>query len=423
MPLMPFTILGIWLRGLLALAIPAVGLALLWRGYDHSRGVELVETRAAERAGDGKAPAVRVVPRERWAPGWNRPTAEMAAGLALLAWALVGRALIGAALARVTGGSSAAGAGAVSDSGAPPPVEGGELREVLRPDGTRLWVECFGPSDAPPVVLTHGWGADRRAWGYAVRDLAERFRVVVWDLRGLGKSGKAGNNDYSLETMAADLDAVLRAAVDDRPAVVVGHSIGGMIALTFCRLFPEALGARVAGLVLVHTTYTDPVRTTRGASVYTALETPVLVPLMYLTIALWPLVWLMNWMSYLNGSVHRSAHRQSFAGTETRGQLDLVARMLPEARPDVLARGMLAMTRYDATGVLGRINVPVTVVAGDRDTTTPPEAAREMAKTIPRADLVTLAPARHVGLMERHEEFDRTAAGFAADCLRAGVTG
>ena len=104
-----------------------------------------------------------------------------------------------------------------------------------------------------------------------------------------------------------------------RPAVLVGHSIGGMITLTFCKVFPEALGRRVAGLVLAHTSYTNPVRTTQMAGLYTAIEKPVLIPLMYLTIATWPLVWLMNWMSYLNGSAHRSTHKASFVGARDAG--------------------------------------------------------------------------------------------------------
>ena len=74
-----------------------------------------------------------------------------------------------------------------------------------------------------------------------------------------------------------------------------------MIILTFCRLFPSALGSRVSGLVLSHRTPTNPVRTTSGPAFYTAIEKPVLVPLMYLTIALSPLVRLMNWLRLLRG--------------------------------------------------------------------------------------------------------------------------
>ena len=268
--------------------------------------------------------------------------------------------------------------------------------------------------------MTHGWGADSTEWFYQKRHLADRFRLIVWDEPGLGLSKKPDNNDYRLENLAADLDAVL-ALAGDRPAVLVGHSIGGMITLTFCKVFPEALGRRVAGLVLVHTTYTNPVRTTKMAALYTAIEKPVLVPLMYLTIALWPLVWLMNWMSYLNGSAHRSTHKPSFAGTETRGQLDFAARFMPHARPDVLARGMLGMIDYDATATLATIGVPTLVVVGDQDTTTLPEASEFMARNVPGAELATLSPARHMGLIEHHERFDRLVAEFADSCQAAGV--
>jgi hypothetical protein len=85
---------------------------------------------------------------------------------------------------------------------------------------------------------------------------------------------------------------------------------------------------------------------------------------MYLTIALSPLVWLMNWLSYLNGSAHLSTKQSSFGGTETWEQIDFFTRFQPEASPAVMARGMLGMMRYDATQTLARISVPTLVVAG-----------------------------------------------------------
>ena len=107
-------------------------------------------------------------------------------------------------------------------------------------------------------------------WHYLKRELTDQFRLIVWDLPGLGLSTRPDNRDYSLENLARDLEAVLGLA-DGRPAILLGHSIGGMITQTFCRLFPESLGTRVKGLVLAHTTYTNPVRTVKGAPIYTAL--------------------------------------------------------------------------------------------------------------------------------------------------------
>ncbi len=102
---------------------------------------------------------------------------------------------------------------------------------IPRPDGIELRVEWYGQPDAPPVVWTHGWGANCTEWYYQKRYLTDRFRLIVWDEPGLGLSKKPDHNDYRLEILAADLDAVL-AFAGDRPAVLVGHSIGGMTTLT-----------------------------------------------------------------------------------------------------------------------------------------------------------------------------------------------
>jgi len=212
--------------------------------------------------------------------------------------------------------------------------------------------------------------------------------------------------------MAGDLEAVLGLA-GSRPALLVGHSIGGMIMLTFCRLFPEALGPRVSGLVLTHTTYTNPVRTTKLRSFYAAIQKPVLEPLCHLMIWTAPLVWVMNFLSYLNGSLHQSNDSQVFCGTESRGQLDWICRFMIKAWPGVLARGMLGMFRYDATETLATIPVPALVVAGDKDVTTQPDASLVMAEAIPSAELVSLAPGKHMGLIEHHDRWAEVVDRFA----------
>jgi pimeloyl-ACP methyl ester carboxylesterase len=421
MPLIPFQILGIWLRGLLAVAILAGGAGLAYAWYRDTDvwvpdRVQVVAEPPPGEPGPALVGAEAVAPghREfRYRPGFNVPTAELLGALALLTWGLAG-GLIARGIARLR-----------LKAGQDEPRrtrEGAEVRTIRRPDGSELHVELYGPPDAPAIVLTHGWGADATEWYYEKKRLAGRFRLIAWDLAGLGLSKGPDDGNFSLDKMAGDLDAVLELA-GSRPAVLLGHSIGGMILLTFCRLFPAALGTRVAGLVLVHTTYTDPIRTMKGASWKTKLEGPVVTPVLRLTIALWPVIWAMNWLSYLNGSFHRSTGKDAFAGTETRGQLDFAAGFLPRARPDVLARGMFGMMHYDATATLPTIGVPTLVVAADGDVTCVPEASETIALGVPGASLVTLAPARHMGVVERNEEFDAAVAEFAGACLevRAGA--
>ena len=285
-----------------------------------------------------------------------------------------------------------------------------DTRKIERPDGTVLNVEISGAAGAPAVVLTHGWGVDNRAFYYTKRRLSERYRVIAWDLRGLGKSSRAGENGYSLDAMADDLAAVVDLA--GAPAVLLGHSIGGMITQTFARRHADRLGADVAALVLVATTFTDPTKTTFGAPVTAALERPVFAPLMYLTIALSPIVWGMNWLSYFNGSQLIGTALTGFTGRESRAQLDFASLFFAKAPPGVLARGMLAMFDFDETSSIGNIAVPVLVVPGDRDPVLLPSASEHIASVIAGATVSVLAPAKHMGLMESHDAFNAAVADF-----------
>ncbi len=298
-------------------------------------------------------------------------------------------------------------------SGKPEPNarRSGDVQRIGQPDGRQLHVECFGHRDAQPIILTLGWGMNSTEWYYARESLAKRFRLIVWDLPGLGKSPKPPNNDYRLETLARDLAAVVKIA-GPKPAVLMGHSTGGMITLTFCRLFADSLGTTVASLVLVHTTYTNPVKTTTLSNLFSALQKPLLEPLMYVTIALSPVLWLLNWLSYLNGTMHLSTELQGFSGRETSGQLDFASRFMPLASPAVMARGMLAMFRFDETKTLETIEIPVLVVAGDRDPVLLAEASEFIDRSVKSAKLVTLSPAKHMGHMEDHERFDDLVVDF-----------
>ena len=388
--MIPIFILQTWLLGLLSLGVVGGAVYLAYEWQQRSWGWDPV--------------------LKQWifTPnfGLNEETMLFVAAIILTLLALAGGMIVKGILRLTSRGKADPDADPRS---APTPTSQQRLR---RPDGSELQIEFYGPEDGTPIVLTHGWGLDTREWNYLKRDLSDRFRLIVWDEPGLGKSTRPTNRDYSLENLARDLEAVL-ALAGDKPAILLGHSIGGMITLTFCRLFPSALGSRVIGLVLTHTTPTNPVRTTSGAAFYTAIEKPVLVPLMYLTIALSPLVWLMNWLSYLNGSAHLTNKLSSFGGTETWEQIDFSTKFQPQASPAVMARGMLGMMRYDATKTLAAISVPTLVVAGNRDSTTKPEASERICASIPGARLITLTPAKHLGLIEHHTRYAEVVREFA----------
>ena len=90
--------------------------------------------------------------------------------------------------------------------------------------------DVWGDDDAWPVLLMHGGGQTRHAWGGAARTLAEHgWRAVSMDLRGHGDSEWALNGDYSFTAYAGDCVAVCDAL--GRPPVLVGASLGGVAAM------------------------------------------------------------------------------------------------------------------------------------------------------------------------------------------------
>jgi len=380
----PVSILSMWLRGLLSIAILAGGIYLIRSWYDRLR------------AFDSGSPLHR-----RWNSHKNSYSSDIVAACATLAASWGRDHGISCRVLLLLGLSSAGGwiyprvfyrAGRFD----PGNQSQGETSQITTPDGTQLKVETFGSMTAPPLIMTHGWGCDRQMWHYVVTQFSEHFRVVTWDLPGLGLSTQPLNRDYSIVKMANDLRAVLE-ATGNQPAVLVGYSIGAMVTLTFCKLFPELLSRSVVGISIVHSTYTNPLRTTRFSGLLTAIETLVIRPLMALTIFLFPLAWLMNCLSYLNGSAHRSTAKDSFAGQETRGQLDFAARYTVKATPSVVARGMLGMFDYDVEKTLSQIKLPAHFIVGDLDRTTLPEAGTHMAGRIRQSKLLCLSPARHLG--------------------------
>lgn len=254
--------------------------------------------------------------------------------------------------------------------------------QVTRPDGSLLHGEIFGNDQKPTLLFTHGWSLDSSAWKYMTPTLVSRYRVVVWDLAGLGQSRGPQNNDFSLEKLADDLNAVLEQVAPKGPVVLVGHSIGGMTQQTFCRLHPEKLGKFVKGIVMLQTTYTNPLETNLLSAVVKPLE-PVVAFMNFVMIPLSPLVWLSNWQSYFNGSAHWAARLESFTGKQTWKQLDHSARLGARAWPAVLARGNSGMMKFNEEQTLTKIDVPVLVVAGTNDRLTLESASQHIEKLIP----------------------------------------
>jgi pimeloyl-ACP methyl ester carboxylesterase len=117
---------------------------------------------------------------------------------------------------------------------------------VIELDGLSFRYWEVGPVEAAPVVLLHAMGAGADDWLDVARGLGDRWRVIALDPRGHGGSARLGN--YSFEVMRDDLEALI-AALRLVDSVLVGHSMGGIVAYLYAEAFPD----RVRRLVIEDT--------------------------------------------------------------------------------------------------------------------------------------------------------------------------
>jgi pimeloyl-ACP methyl ester carboxylesterase len=285
-----------------------------------------------------------------------------------------------------------------------------EQHRLQRPDGSIINVEHGGVKGKQTLIFIHGWNSNSMQWYYQKKYFEQDYHLVLMDHAGLGKSKRPDNGDYSLEKLAADLDAVIESSGAKDP-ILWGHSMGGFTILTYCKLFPQKL-RKINAIILEHTTYTNPTKTSILSGLVRALQNPVLKPLCWLMVAFSPILWISRWMSYLNGNSLIMTRFLTFAGTQTARQLDFTSLLSTMAPPAITGRGVLGMFNYDATDTLSRIDVPTLVVGADSDKLTTLGASITMKQNIPDAELLVLSPAGHMGFVEQHQHVNSSVSKF-----------
>jgi pimeloyl-ACP methyl ester carboxylesterase len=389
MAALPGQLLALYLFGLLATGVLAAALYLLLR---HRRSRWVVAPRGSTVVVDNRR-------RELLRPRGRAEALAVLAALLMLAWVLFGRYAVAPFFPK----------GDARPNEAPP----SRAATVDAPSGARLAVRHYGSGNGPVLVLTHGWGADQREWTWLLRSMPSDTRMVTWDLPGLGASTPPRGKEYSLPQLAGDLDAVV-GTVKDAPVVLVGHSVGGMINIEYARQHGDRLGQVVRGMVQANTTFTNPLETMKNADRSRAMQKPVYEPLLHLVSAGAPVFRALGWLAYQSGLAHLQLAQQSFSGGETWQQLDEMARYAYRSSPDVMARGVLAMLRWDGSDALVSAKVPTLIISGEQDVTTLPVASDKMEREMPMARRVRISPAAHMGPVEQERRYAQAMSAFTS---------
>lgn len=242
-------------------------------------------------------------------------------------------------------------------------------RDVFIATGGR----AFEPA-LPAVVFVHGAGFDHSVWALHSRWFAHHgFAVLVPDLPGHGRS--AGPALPTIAAMADWIDALLH-AVNARPAHLIGHSMGSLIALDAAARHPE----RVSALSLIGTAATMTV----GPDLLKAAEANDHAAIDMVSI------WGLGFAAELDGSrapglwIHSSAQAT-----------------LERCAPGVLFNDLAACNTYqDALTSAAKIKVPTRLILGEKDMMTPVKAGKALAAAIAQSRTIVLPGAGHTMMAE-----------------------
>jgi len=232
----------------------------------------------------------------------------------------------------------------------------------------------------PSLLFLHGAGGTHRNWGKQIQALGDATLACL-DLPGHGRS--KGEGRQTIEGYA-DLVAEFMAALALESPIVVGHSMGGAIALDLALRCGEGLG----GLVLVGTGARLRVMPGLLQGLRREFESTV-------------------------GLVCGYAYGPSASEEMIRlGREEMLA-----IGPEVLWGDFLACDRFDVMGRLGEVRHPTLVICGEEDQLTPLKYSRFLVDHIPGARLVTIPEAGHMVMLEKPQETTEAIAGFSSVTL------
>ena len=308
----------------------------------------------------------------------------------------------------------------------------GQEHRITSFDGTELSVHVVGPDqssqadspaegsptvDPPTLVFVHGISLDMTAWHYQWKHFRDRYRCVLYDQRGHGRSGRAAGGDHSLNAMARDLEAVLGGLEVSGPVILIGHSMGGMAVLAFAAEMPEEMRGRVAGVVFANAAAADALKGLVGGLGARAGAV------------------MMAGLRRLGSDPARVYRIRAAAFAKDANLAFLIAKLTnfgPKAPPSVIEHvislaadtpaevwtdGLRSLLDMDLSHAMEHVTVPALVLVGDADRLTPPSTALAMKRRLPDARMVVLLGAGHCMMLERHEQWNAVVGEFATEAV------
>jgi 3-oxoadipate enol-lactonase len=254
--------------------------------------------------------------------------------------------------------------------------------------GSNIHYEEAGNSNGMPVIFLHGFPFSHEMWKGQIQAVSPKYRAIAYDIKGHGLSD-VGDGQYTIEGHVDDLFALLDHLHIEKP-VVVGLSMGGYITLRAL----ERDQARFRGAVLCDTKSeadTPEARLRRFASMVDVKKT--------------------GSQQFADTFVKSVFTPESL--TRTPETVDLIRRIISRTPPLSIAGTLLALAaRNDTTGSLANLRIPVLILVGALDQTTPPSASQAMHERIKGSELHLIPDAAHMSNLENPEAFNSALLSF-----------
>ncbi len=251
-------------------------------------------------------------------------------------------------------------------------------------NGITMRFDLAGKAQAPVVILVHGFPFDLSLWKAQVAALKKDFRVLSYDLRGMGKSG-LGPAPQPLEAYVDDLFALMD-HLGLKQAGAAGLSMGGYIVLRAMQREPSRFWA----LALCDTRAdadSDEGRLKRAAGIKAVREKGV--------------------AAFVKGMLPNLLCKQKSPAATA------LLKMMLSSNADGVANALAAMAaRTDSTASLKDIKIPALVVTGDQDALMPPLIAKGLALKIKASEFVEIPDAGHVSNLENPVAFNKAFLAF-----------
>ena len=255
-----------------------------------------------------------------------------------------------------------------------------------------IYYEVHGPPEAPPLVLIGGWASYRWIWFRQIPTLKNKYRCVVFDNRGAGRSSKPDYR-YTIEMFAKDTVGLME-ALQIETAHILGISMGGLIAQQIAISYPE----RVRSLIIVSGHFGGPNQIPmddRTMALLVALPTETIS------------------MEQARDMRYKATFSPQFL-QENRSVIEQIDGWAEKYPTPLYAQvhQSAATAAFNSELYLKQISAPTLVLHGDQDKAVPTKNGELIAEKIPHSKLVILKGASHFCIIEKYEEFNREVMNF-----------